>query len=255
MRELTIDRRSLFGFRKRRKVMIPESYSELSPAQFVAVVAASLGWINDIQLITRYFDLSEKDTLSLDPWQAYTLRETMEFLKKTQPLFAFIIPQLQAKVDGRELWLEPPGPKLAGMTLQQFMSVDTFCAWYLYSEKREYLYNFIVSLYTDPEIEFGKLETEKYKAAILAHQDNTEEIFQAILVNWILIKRWLSDAYPKLFPHSAPEGKKKTRPSSWLPVFDALVDEDLTRVESYQRLNAIDVIRIINRKIENRKKK
>lgn len=139
------------------------------------------------------------------------------------------------------------------------MTVDTFYSWYLYSSKSPYLYNFVTTLFTDPEKEFAEVETEKYKAGILSMEDNSRDMMEAAVVNWMLIKQWLSNAYPYLFPTPPSDGKeqpkKKQRPGSWLDIFDSLVDDDLTRVETYQALPAMDVIRVLNGKIKNSKKR
>ena len=263
MHTLTISRPAFLGLRrKRHTVHIPENYEELSSAQFRAVVLYSKGWITELAFFSMFFEIPVQDIPTLEPFVAYRLNQTLNFLAKLTPVSRLLIPHIYATVNRRRIRLTPPGPKLTSMTFQQFMTVDTFFAWYIYAENIQYLHNFIATLYTNPAVQFSQIDTETYRQAIISNPDNSRELMECIVVNWMLIKQWLANAYPKLFPGETAadeqqqhDKKKKTRPSSWLPIFDALVDEDFTRIESYQTLPAIDVIRIINRKIENQKKR
>ncbi len=259
---LTIEQPRFWGFgKKRRTVTLPETYDELSPQQFRAIVIYSKGWITEIEFFSLFFEIPMDEMTELPPFVAYKLNQTLAFLRNLTPVNKMLIDSVGAIIGKRHLKLMPPGPKLSGMTFQQFMTVDTFFAWYIYSSRTEYLYNFITTLYTDPGIPFDAINTDIYRQAILDEPDNTRELMECIVVNWMLIKQWLSKAYPRLFPpmdkqpdSGGSQSGKKPRPSSWLPVFDALVDEDFTRINSYQALPAIDVLRIINRKIDNQKK-
>ena len=256
MRRMTIETRTLGGLaRRRREVSIPETYDELSADQFQAVVLNARGWITGDEFLARFFSLTPRQLSMLDRRAAASLGETLAFLKELTPVNKMLIPELRVREDGRELRLTAPGPKLAGMTFRQFMSVDTFHAWYVYSEKPDYLFSFMTALYAPT----GDGDTGRWRRAILLSPGIDRATMECAAVNWMLIKRWLSEAYPLLFPSQGPETgdkeKKKARPSSWLPIFDALVDEDLTRIESYQSLPAIDVIRVINRKIQEQKKR
>lgn len=263
MKTLTIEQPALFGLtHRRRSVSIPESYDELSSRQFQAIVLYAKRWITETAFFARFFDIPLTLMGDIDPFIAYRLNQQLNFLKELTPVDRMLIPDLNARAEKRTRRLLPPGPKLSGMTFQQFMTVDTFHAWYLYTEREEHLYNFITSLYTDPDIPFSQVNPEANQKAILADGSNTRELMECVVVNWMLIKKWLANAYPSLFPPQQPDGtnrqetpqgkKKRARPSSWLVIFDALVDEDFTRINTYQTLPAIDVIRIINRKISKK---
>lgn len=262
MRTLTYQYPVCMGlFHRSRQTALPERYDELSGEQFQAVVLLSKGWITEPLFFSRFFNIPLRLLPSIDSYVAYQLNTTLDFLRKLQPVNKMLIPSLPAIINGRKTTLLPPEEKLAGMTFQQFMTVDTFHSWYVYSEKVDYLHSFVAALYTDPSVPFSKMVLDSQVEGILSMERNTRELFEAISVNWMLVKMWLSDSYPQLFPSLTPNSTqsdqkpKKTKPSSWLPVFDALVDDDLTRVETYQTLQAIDVIRIINRKIADQKKK
>lgn len=248
------------GFKKKTRVMMPESYDEMTGEQFTALVSYSKGWISEDEFMLQFLGIERKLLDKLDRWTIYNINRLLDFLKDMKPTDKMYIGSIPAKVDGQIIRLTAPGAKLSGMTFQQFMTVDTFFGWWVYSEKTPYLYNFITTLFTDPSKPFAELETEKYKEGILSMDGNTRDMMEAAVVNWMMIKQWLSNSYPYLFPTPPSDGKeekpkKKKKPGSWLEIFDSLVDEDLTRVETYQTLPAMDVIRILNGKIKNAKKR
>ena len=149
-----------------------------------------------------------------------------------------------------------PAPHLKGMTWQQFITADTFSNWYRYTKRKAYLHHFIASLY----IERGKsfAETDIDNVADDVERGLDIDTMEAVLVNWALIRRWLAGSYTSLFPRALSDGKvtdRKEKPASWLEIFDALVQDDLTRLESYKTLEAMDVIRILNRRIADQKKR
>lgn len=49
-------------------------------------------------------------------------------------------------------------------------------------------------------------------------------------------------------------GSKKIS-NTWLEIFDTLVQEDLSKIEAYKKVEAMDVIRIVNRRIKEQKHK
>ena len=302
MKTLTIRTSFLRFFHRSHTVTIPESYEEMTPSQFIAVVALSKQLITEEAFFCRFLGIKPSILAQLDPWHLYTITSQLDFLKKIkQGTSRFLIPSLPLfpKVSPsvfsvgsllRKLWfclrqlslsfsvsggsafaLLAPTDKLQSMTFQHFITVDTFFSWYLYTNRDIYLRQFVAALYMQPHEDFQNHDIALTSKLIFQGRPREKELCETIACNWALIREWLSASYPFLFPAfsvsggsasapSSPQASaqpmpKKQRPGSWLEIFDSLVGDDLTRILSYQTLPAIDVIRIINRKIKEQKNK
>ena len=307
MKTLTIRTSFLRFFHRSHTVTIPESYEEMTPSQFIAVVALSNQLITEEAFFLRFLGIKSSILAQLDPWHLYTITAQLDFLKKIkQGISRILIPSLplfpkvslsvfhvsggSASAILRKLWfclrqlslsfsvsggsafaLLAPTDKLQSMTFQHFMTVDTFFSWYLYTNRDIYLRHFVAALYMQPHEDFQNHDIALTSKLIFQGRPREKELCEAIACNWALIREWLSASYPFLFPAfsvsggsasapsspqaSAEPSPKKQRPGSWLEIFDSLVGDDLTRILSYQTLPAIDVIRIINRKIKEQKTK
>lgn len=82
----------------------------------------------------------------------------------------------------------------------------------------------------------------------------------AVFLNYVFVKRWLSKAFPFLFPlddEPEPEEKRKrpTAPSvNWLDIFDAFVGDDVAVMEKYQAMPVATAFRILNKRIRDAQK-
>lgn len=302
MKTLTIRTSFLHFFHRSHTATIPECYEEMSPSQFIAVVALSKQLITEEAFFCRFLGIKPSILARLDPWYLYTITAQLDFLKTIkQGTSRILIPSLLLfpKVSPsvfsvgsllRKLWfclrqlslsfsvsggsafaLHAPTDKLQSMTFQHFMTVDTFFSWYLYTNRDIYLRHFVAALYMQPHEDFQNHDIALTSKLIFQGRPREKELCEAIACNWALIREWLSASYPFLFPAFSVSGgsasapfspqasaepmPKKQRPGSWLEIFDSLVGDDLTRILSYQTLPAIDVIRIINRKIKEQKTK
>ena len=307
MKTLTIRTSFLRFFHRSHTVTIPESYEDMTPSQFIAVVALSKQLITEEAFFCRFLSIKPSILAQLDPWHLYSITSQLDFLKKIKqgtsrilipslPVFPKVSPSVfhvsggSASAILRKLWfclrqlsfpfsvsggsafaLLAPTDKLQSMTFQHFMTVDTFFSWYLYTGRDIYLRQFVAALYMQPHEDFQSHDIERTSKLIFQGRPREKELCEAISCNWALIREWLSASYPFLFPAFSVSGgsasapfspqasaepmPKKQRPGSWLEIFDSLVGDDLTRILSYQTLPAIDVIRIINRKIKEQKTK
>lgn len=244
-----------FGRRKSFTATVPEKLGEASSNQFIALLSLSEGAVTEEQFFKLFFGIGSDILSRLDPWQLYVMTEQLRTLWEMTAADHFFIPELS--IDS--VRLVAPEDRLRGMTLKQFMTVDQFWQWYAYSGNNTYLYAMVAALYLPENTDFFSYDHGALAESIAKSEDLM--LLQGITVNWALIRNWLSDAYPHLFPsaeqdssNEAPSGRKKQRPGSWLAILDALVGDDLTRLETYPHLLALDVIRILDRRIKEQKK-
>lgn len=239
-----------WGIKRVIKRTIPTTYEEMTPSQFLATVRLTKEWITEREFFLQFFGLTDDLLAKLDTFLLYRLTETLGFLKQIKgACTGFYCQELNGK-------LLAPQEKLRGMTFQQFMTVDTFFSWFLVTEKEQYLDRFVASLYLKSDEAFTDLDLdERLPAVKQIHMD----LKYSIVVNWVLIKSWLSSAYPFLFPEgeatpNSQGDKVKSKPVDWLAIFDAWVGDNVPSIEAYRMLPCMDAIRLLNRKIKEAKK-
>lgn len=106
------------GFKKKTRVMMPESYEELNGGQFVALVSYSKGWISEDDFLLQFLGISKSLLSKLDRWVMYNINRLLDFLKDMKPTDGMFVKSIKAKVDGKTVELRAPGDKLSGMTFQ-----------------------------------------------------------------------------------------------------------------------------------------
>ena len=238
------------------KRTLPTNYAEMTPAQFLATVRLSKGWIDEREFFLQFFGLTDELLAKMDAFLLYRLTETLGFLEQIKAACtSFYCPVLPGE-------LIAPNDKLQYMCFQQFMTVDTYFSWFLVTEKEQYLDAFIAALY----LKQGESYLKEEGMTVLDLSARIPEVHQipmdlkySIIVNWVLIKSWLSSAYPFLFPEgeASPNSKGdkvKGKPVDWLGLFDAWVGDNVASIDSYRKLSCMDAIRMLNRKIKEANK-
>lgn len=241
---------------------IPERLSEATGQQFTALLALSMGRIAEEQFFLNFFGIPEKLLPRLDLWHLYVLTDQLRGIWKVDKIDHFPIADIIFLADKKKrtkaLRLQAPAAQLKGMTFQQFMTVDQFYQWYVYTGKAQYALSMVAALYLEEDKTFAELDIQRVTARLEEYPDRW--LLEGIAFNWGMIRTWLSGAYPHLFPAAETQEKHadtartiKQRPGSWLNIFDTLVGDDLTRIESYKELPCMDVIRILDKRIKQQK--
>ncbi len=247
MREVTFEYLHR-GKRQTKTVNIPSTMSEASPEQFLALVSFSMGAIDEELFFKTFFYIDSKILSMLDPWQVYVIGQQLRDLWKLDKVDHFFLDSMD--LHGQRLIA--PAKQLKGMSFQQFMTIDQFFQWYLYTERASYEAAMVAAAYIPEGKDFFHYDHAALTEDLLTNGNPC--IIKGVLMNWSMIRGWLSSAYPKLFPEamsgtddSVPH--KKQRPGSWLDIFDKLVGDDLTRIELYPKIPCMDVIRILNKRL------
>ena len=246
MRQMNIQYRK-WGILHRIRREIPSSWSELNAAQFVAIVALSQQRIDDYRFFQLFFGLNRTVMERIDPFLLYRLSETLGFLRDRQVWHTdFFISQVGP--------LRAPGRMLAGMSFHQFITVDTYYSWYAATDNPLYIDKCVAALYLREGESFvpteGEVPNMEQRLKEVERIDFTTKM--AILLNWSLIKMWLSRTFSSLFPTSG-ETDGKPRPAEWLTLFDAFVGDHIADIDAYKALPCMDAFRILNRRIREAK--
>lgn len=227
---------------------VPTSYKEMNQVQFSALMKLVKGYITEEEFYCQFFNI-ERDILKrLDLYQLYKLTENVRIDEHASQMF--IVKELGG--------LKAPEDMLSNMCFQQFMTVDQLFGWYTYTENREYLNKMLAALYIEPDKDFWSGNWNERKKMI--EQMKEEDLYPAV-VNWMLIKNWLTGVYTQLFsapgPSTAKAGgkQKKQRPADWLGIFDAMVGDNLHLIEEYKKMPCMDALRYLNNKIKKQRMK
>ena len=136
----------------------------------------------------------------------------------------------------------------------RFMYIDTQYTMYMQRLNSEYLYKFIGGLFIGRKEKFEDVEMSK---RVIYVQNHVDSIFtEAVLINYLMIKKWLSIVYPHMFPDSETEESgvtSKKQQQNWINIFDALVGENIPDTPYYKNMPCMDAFRIINNRIKDYK--
>lgn len=272
MKKVTLEYRR-FWHTVKKTVLMPERWDELSPLQFIAAIRLWMGEISESEFLSLTLGLSSV-IWRMDDFQRFTLTREMMWVRNVRrPHNAFIIDRLP----GTELYA--PGTKLKGCTLQQFMTFDSFYSLYLAHSAQaketvseaatDALNSFIATLYRrndeffsirEAQIAIGNTDGVKLvelETHLLLVSKLPQAVKEAVSVNYVLIRSWLSKAYPHLFPEGEDEeptnAPKAVKPVDWLKVFDAFIGDHIGDIEKFKAMQATDAFRIMNRRIREAK--
>lgn len=254
MKEIAVEYRWLFLNRKLIR-SIPERWEELDAKQLTAVAKIALGKITDDEYLHEFGNIPLKVIKRLDTYQKYRIGKLLAFTEGFEPWYKFIL-----KLPG----LSAPRPRLEAMTFGQFMFVDTYYGdWIGFdsaqpdADREENLNKFIGSLYLPEKESFDTEKTDIYIENAKQLQE-AEKI--AITLNYRLLKEWLSNLYPMIFPRPDETEEKKDKkalPSTngWLQIFESIVGEDLIHQEEYFNLGVHSVLRHLTKKMKENAKR
>lgn len=221
----------------------PASWSEVSPRELIAISHLYSGEIADWRFVSIFFRLPPIVARWLDGFHIYKIIDSVEFIQDYTPMDVFIIPKTEHGV--------APKPKLGDLSFGRFMFVDTYFNDYASDEKEEALNKFVATLYWPANLKFdeNKIPALALKAARLK-----PETKQAIAINYRLVKDWLTYTYPLVFTKSVnPASVKKE--SSWLKIFDSIVNDDIINSDKYAEKPLHEILRFITRKIKEHAKR
>lgn len=257
-------------WRRRTTARVPSQWYEIDRERLLAVSRAAMGAIGSEEYFARMLGMPQSLYSRLDSWSIYQLQQQLRWIDEGRAETTRMI------IDKVET-LRAPGDALDGVSLQQFMTVDTFFDQYTKSitdEKKEgdirLLCRFVAALYLRPRERYALEPVRKTlfdlpgqnlrlvdidANARMLEQRADRDILHAIHLNWILIRSWLSRAYPYMFPESDGEGNGPAVRNVWLTFFDSFVGDDVAHMDEYRQMACTDAFRVINKRIKDSLKK
>lgn len=243
---------------RRLRGWAPTQWREMSERQYMAVVRAWLGEMDADTYHAEMFGLPKRLMKQLDSWQTYMLDRQLAWLDAPHSeVSRFFI----SKVEG----LVAPPDALGGMTLQQYMMVDTMCMRHGDTVTEDNptgdigrLCKMVGSLYLKPgegyfpDGEIKVADIEENTKLLLQRADRA--LLVGIWLNWKMLQNWVARAYPLLFETEEKEERQEkshTRKlNMWLDTFDAFVGDDVAHLDSYRKMSCTDAFRLMNKRIK-----
>lgn len=263
MRTITVEKRGWIGRRKKTS-QVPESWDELTTEQYMMIVCSLLGksTVKDyystlLGIPFSVFELS-------DSFVQYNLQQMLEWIGEGKAeANRFFIPSIEG--------LKAPDDMLGNITLQQFMTVDTFFSYHAHSITEEcpfgdiqLLCQFVAALYLRKNERYYVASARRtifdwpgQNEEVVDLGKNTDMLMKradrvrmyGIHVNWLMVKSWLSRIYPLLFP----QGDEKETPvrNAWLKTFDSFVGDDVAHMDDYRNMACLDAFRVMSKRIKD----
>lgn len=234
--------------KKEHVIPVPTEWGELSREQLFAVVNNELGLVGDDEFYSAFgFPVH-----LLPAWIKVQINDTLSFITDLSgKCDHFIIDHVKN--------MKAPAKHLIGCSFQQFMSIDSFYSYFISTQDEEFLGKMCAATFLLPDEGFvrDKQHTQLVDIAIrtdIFMLDDHKILRNALFLNWILIKNWLSGIYKNLFPKGDVSSNNKPQPADWLSVFDSFVGDNVPFMESYQSMECMDALRILDHKIADAKK-
>lgn len=230
------------------EAQLPETWNEMTPEQYLAAVDIWNGGIEQNAFLGRVFSIPENVVSSMGEFLKFSLLEQTKWMRTLEkPCSRFFIETLPNSV------YKAPGWRLAGVTLERFMLADNYFQRYAISGDEDFLSVFVAALYHAERTDRDDMQRKVEYCDTLERKTKI-----AVFLNFMLIRKWLSMAYPFLFPtadddDATEEPKAKPKPTDWLAIFDAFLGDDVAFIERYKKMLALDAFRLMNRRIKNSK--
>ena len=237
----------VLGFNRRLEFMVPTSWGELTPMQFVAIVGTVNGAMPDIRFLSAITGIGRRLLRKMHPYNILKLSESISFIGNSGMLHPeFIVRTLPGTN------LVCPRSKLSNMQFGQFIFADAYYTEWVKSKNETPLDNFVATIYLNKG---EKFDSEKVAERAVLVSKTGIGTRQAIAFNWGLVAMWLQKAYPLIFvaPSTDVDKTIKTTPnsqSSWLKLFDSLVGDDLINRDRYAELPVHSVFRHLTEKFK-----
>ncbi|MCQ2189702.1 MAG: hypothetical protein MJZ00_07305 [Paludibacteraceae bacterium] len=229
MRKVQIEYK-IWGIWKSLSFDVPERMDEMSQAQMISIIRLYMGELSEEDFLSQFFSIKKRLVRKLEPFQRYKLAELVDFTRKEDSICTDI---LIKEPDGKK---HPSCPlnMLRNTSFKQFMLIDTLFSSYLVNHSDEVLQQMMDAIYC-----YDTSDTIACDKAVM----------MAVLFNWMFLKNMLTARFPLLFPPG--DGEQHGEVVKWLDIFDNFVGDDVAHMYDYERMLAMDVMRIMNKRIND----
>lgn len=236
------------GISIKQTYKIPDKISDLSSKQYMALVKFLHGGIKEYKVISHIYNIPSilAWIIARSPFWIYNLIISIEILgdlRKSCDHF------LINRLPGTKLYCE--NHRFKGITFMQFMFADTMYTEYLKNQNNTHLYSFIAALYLKQGEVFNDVEIDK-RLNYISNKKIDNITLEAILLNYMMMKKWLSETYSYMFSSIEKDGSDSPKQQQrWLDIFDSFVGEQIPDTNYFKDMPCMDAFRIINRRLKD----
>lgn len=223
------------------KTTFPSAWSEMNARQFTALYKKR----DDVSLLSLMLNVPKRVVKRLSLLQIYELAQLFDFIRKDTKVSTFLLDRIHCPKIGT---LYAPKARLAEMTFMQFIYADSFYMQYVETLRPEILRDLVAHLYVG-EMGYDRKVSERNAERLKRLDSGTLE---AIALNYGLMRKWVAERYPQVFP--AETSKKQKNTGGWPDVFDNLVGDDLKDRDKYAEIPVNSVFKFMTKKIKEAKK-
>lgn len=263
MKEVKFSYKSFFKT-KTKKVLVPESISELNQEQYLLVmkVANNIGSIDDDYFLSILTGIPLSVLKKATDFEKYNLSQMFSFLSDDLPFREIKIKSFELN----KIVYDGPTDFLSNISFLEFVFADTYFMRHM-SGDEVVKYKLIACLYRRHFIDKNSDEFEgdtREKFSEHRIDKRAEEFVQlphefisGIIYNYRSIRQLIELRYVLLFPKmedsetkSQKENSKKQNFNGWAQTFKKFVDQDLVNEDHYASMNAHRVLEVINNRIK-----
>lgn len=230
-------------FTKSIKVKHPANWTELNPAQIIAIACVYKGSISDDKLISVMLSVPLSVARKMAAFHKYKILEMIDFINEPTAYHEFIIPEIRTRLKT----FRSPMARLKDETFGAFIFAEHYFSRYNEASKADDLNRFVACWYRT-----GKFDEKRIEPISQLLASVPLDVREAIYINYQLIREWMVMTYPNVFRKEA-ETPKKADKNSWIDVFDAIVADDLKDQDKYASLPVSTVLRYLDKRIQKQR--
>lgn len=232
--------------------VFPESWSDLTPSQLMAIASVQDQSLDDFKFLHQVTGISLSILKKLAQYQLWELAQDFDWVQELKPHNKFIIPEIKV---GNACFYAPL-EKLKKFRFGQFIFADSCFSDYQETKSGDELNRFVAAMYLPKDMDFSD-ELLEINATVMAKVPL--HVKEAIVLNYFMVKQWLSDVYPLVFQPSKQDEKSSKTPRSnnngWIKIFEQIVGEDIINSDRYGTLPLHNVLRFLSDRIRQNMKK
>lgn len=246
MRTIKIKRR-VFCFNVTAVLSSPSTPEDINPRQWLAYSRLCFEGLDDRAFICEFFGIKSNVVKEMSRWEIYNILQTISEIIGIKMTNVFYFPKTAG--------LKAPEAKLEGVTLERFAIMDTMYYRYLNNESDKNLARFVASVALREGEKITDIDFEK--RTIYVMKRISKEWQKALVLNYIFIKKWLSNAFKYLFEEKEETNNQKQKKQyytpDWNSVIDSLTAEDILRYDEYIQMPCIRAFKLMNARIKDYK--
>jgi hypothetical protein len=236
----------LFPFAFKFKREVPAGWSEVGENLMLVVTKYYNRKASEDALICELFGIKKWIVKRLAGYYKYKLFELFLFIKELNATRDFVIKEIGE--------LRSPKSGLKGLPFGHFIYGDTFFSDYMRDGGEENLNRFIAAFYGGKDFDEDNLDAllDEIKKTCLEKRE-------AVAVNYIMVKKWITEKYKYVFRKPEVEDEKDKKVPAilrkqkviggWVNIFDAMVGDDIVNREKYLELPVNEALRYLDNRI------